>query len=115
MHYSFIIITLNFRFFYFSLNEIDIVVTQLDDYEKILKLLGVKNENNQLKFDVLSLNWLIESNKNECLLDRKKYVIKKVKANEVEHFEDALKPSLEYECQRVTKLNHYNHEFTVSS
>jgi hypothetical protein len=85
------------------------VITVLEDYEKITKLLKIiKNYDN---LQVVSLSWLIDCNKNAGYLDFKNYMIKKnVLEKYVENYNQLLP---DYECQRVTKLDHFNKDFTV--
>ena len=84
------------------------MVTVLEDYEKIKKLFKIINDDN---LQVVSLSWLIDCNKNAAYLDYKSYLIKK---NVLEKYVETCNQTLpDYECQRATKLDHFNKDFTV--
>ncbi len=84
----------------------------MDDYDKVIKLLKL-DEFIERKFKIVRLKWLIDCNKNNCIInDLEEYLIEKVQVKEEKHEEKNVE-IFDYECQRSTKLDHKNKILTV--
>ena len=88
------------------------MITALDDFSKILKILKL-DEDNDYGFKIVNLKWLIDCNKDNCNINANSYFIERQKVNNIngEKANDLF--VLDYECQRATKLKHFNNVFTV--
>ena len=99
--------------FYLSLEEINVIVSNLENQEEIIKILKLKEPiKDELHF--VKLKWLTDSNKQGSLCDLNKYLINQTKqiivskSPVIETF-----TLLNYECQRLTPINHLNENLTV--
>ena len=85
----------------------------MNDYDKIIKQLKLDElVEKEHEFKIVRLKWLIDCNKNNCIInDLTEYLIEKVEVKEEKNEEK--NDMFDYECQRPTKLDHKNKIFTV--
>ena len=88
----------------------------MNDYDQVIQQLKL-DETRKYEFKIVRLAWLIDCNKNNCIKDDlAEYLIEKCEKKEEKEDEKQHHDHLvsDYECQRVTKLDHHNKIFTVT-